>query len=116
MNRRLAFLALVASGVLWGLGFPLGKMVLREIDAAHMVLLRFAVAAVIAIPFVLNREALALFKSPVVLLGGAFYGVAFLVQFEGLAHVSVTLAALLVGAMPALIAISARCWASTSTG
>ena len=33
---------------------------------------------------------------------------AFLVQFEGLAHVSVTVAALLVGAMPALIAVSAK--------
>jgi drug/metabolite transporter (DMT)-like permease len=108
MNRRLAFLALVASGVLWGLGFPLGKLVLNETDAGHMVLLRFAVAAVVALPFALKRETLTLFRSPVVLLGGAFYGLAFLVQFEGLAHVSVTLAALLVGAMPALIAISAR--------
>jgi drug/metabolite transporter (DMT)-like permease len=106
--NRLAFLALAAAGVLWGLGFPLGKLVLQETDAAHMVLLRFAVAAVVAIPFVLKAEARALFKSPVILLGGALYGVAFLVQFEGLAHVSVTLAALLVGAMPALIAISAK--------
>ncbi len=106
--NRLAFLALAAAGVLWGLGFPLGKLVLHETDAAHMVLLRFAVAAVVSLPFALKREARALFKSPVILLGGALYGVAFLVQFEGLAHVSVTLAALLVGAMPALIAISAR--------
>ncbi|HJV43265.1 DMT family transporter, partial [Caulobacter sp.] len=55
-----------------------------------------------------RREARALFASPVVLLSGVLYGVAFLVQFEGLAHVSVTVAALLVGAMPALIAVSAR--------
>jgi drug/metabolite transporter (DMT)-like permease len=106
--NRLAFLALAAAGVLWGLGFPLGKLVLTETDAAHMVLLRFAIASVVAIPFVLKRETLALFRSPVILLSGVLYGVAFLVQFEGLAHVSVTLAALLVGAMPALIAISAR--------
>lgn len=106
--NRLAFLALAAAGVLWGMGFPLGKLVLREIDAAHMVLLRLVVAAVVSVPFVLKPQARALFRSPVVLLGGALYGVAFLVQFEGLAHVSVTVAALLVGAMPALIAISAR--------
>jgi drug/metabolite transporter (DMT)-like permease len=42
-----------------------------------------------------------------VLLAGALYGLAFVVQFEGLAGVTVTLAALLVGAMPALIAVSA---------
>ena len=41
------------------------------------------------------------------LLAGVLYGVAFMVQFEGLAHVSVTVAALLVGAMPALIAARA---------
>jgi len=106
--NRLAFLALAAAGILWGLGFPLGKLVLNETSAAHMVLLRFAVAAVVSLPFVLRKEALGLFASPVLLVGGALYAVAFLVQFEGLAHVSVTLAALLVGAMPALIAISAR--------
>jgi len=106
--NRLAFLALAAAGVLWGLGFPLGKLVLQETDAAQMVLLRFAVAACVSLPFVLRRESLALFRSPVLIGGGVLYGVAFLVQFEGLAHVSVTLAALLVGAMPALIAISAR--------
>lgn len=107
--KRLAFLALAASGVFWGIGFPLGKLALRETDAAHVVLLRFAVAALVAAPFALRgRETRALFRSPVVLLAGALYGVAFLVQFEGLARVSVTLAALLVGVMPALIAISAR--------
>ncbi|MBO9710727.1 MAG: DMT family transporter [Caulobacter sp.] len=107
--KRLAFLSLILAGVCWGLGFPLGKLVLRETDAAHMVLLRFVVAAVVAAPFALRDAATrALFRSPVVLLAGALYGVAFMVQFEGLAHVSVTLAALLVGAMPALIAISAK--------
>lgn len=107
--KRIAFLALALSGACWGLGFPLGKFILTETDAAHMVLLRFAVAAAAALPFAVARaETRALFRSPVMLAAGAFYGVAFMVQFEGLAHVSVTLAALLVGAMPALIAVSAR--------
>jgi drug/metabolite transporter (DMT)-like permease len=107
--KRIAFLALALAGLCWGMGFPLGKFVLRETDAAHMVLLRFAAAAIAAAPFALARaETRALFRSPVILAAGALYGVAFMVQFEGLAHVSVTLAALLVGAMPALIAISAK--------
>jgi drug/metabolite transporter (DMT)-like permease len=107
--NRLALLALVVAGLSWGLGFPLGKLVLRETDAATMVMLRFAVAAIVAAPFALLRaEARALFRSPVILLAGALYGVAFVVQFEGLAQVSITLAALLVGAMPALIAITAK--------
>lgn len=107
--RRVAFLALILAGVLWGLGFPLGKLLLREMDASHMVLLRFLVAAVVAAPFALaTPSARALFRSPVMLASGVLYGLAFVVQFEGLAHVSVTLAALLVGAMPALIAVCAR--------
>jgi len=107
--KSLAFVALALSGLCWGLGFPTGKLILTETDAAHMVLLRFLVAAIAAAPFALRRpEVRALFRSPVVLLAGVLYGVAFMVQFEGLAHVSVTVAALLVGAMPALIAVSAR--------
>lgn len=107
--KSIAFLALAVAGVCWGLGFPTGKLILTETDAAHMVLLRFIVAALAAAPFALRSpEVRALFKSPVVLLSGGLYGVAFMVQFEGLAHVSVTVAALLVGAMPALIAVSAK--------
>jgi drug/metabolite transporter (DMT)-like permease len=104
-----AFAALALAGVCWGLGFPLGKVVLRETDAAHLVLLRFAVAALAALPVILlRRETRALFRSPPVLLSGALYGVAFVIQFEGLAQVNVSLAALLIGLMPALVAVSAR--------
>ncbi len=107
--NRLAYLLLALSGLFWGLGFPLGKIALRETDAAHVVLLRFVVAALVALPFALRKpEARALFRSPVVLSAGVLYGVAFVVQFEGLSHVSVTMAALLVGLMPALIAICAK--------
>ncbi|WCT75239.1 DMT family transporter [Sphingomonas naphthae] len=108
-SPRAAFLALTIAGVFWGLGFPLGKLALREIAPPHMVLLRFAVAALVALPFAIRTPAMrAMFRSGPVLAAGILYGIAFLVQFEGLARVSVTLAALLVGAMPALIAISAR--------
>lgn len=107
--RQLAFFALAIAGVFWGLGFPLGKLALQETEAAHMVLLRFVVAALAAAPFAFRRsDVRALFRSPAVVAAGVLYGLAFLIQFEGLARVSVTLAALLVGAMPALIAISAR--------
>jgi drug/metabolite transporter (DMT)-like permease len=107
--NRLAFLALTAAGLFWGLGFPLGKLALREVEPAHMVLLRFGVASIVAIPFALaSAEARALFRSPPVLFAGIFYGLAFIVQFEGLKGVTVTLAALLVGAMPALVAVAAH--------
>ncbi|WP_242151977.1 DMT family transporter [Sphingomonas sp. BAUL-RG-20F-R05-02] len=102
------FVFLALAGVFWGLGFPLGKIALHEMVPAHMVLLRFAVAAIVSLPFALaSREARRLFRNGPVVLAGICYGVAFMVQFEGLARVTVTLAALLVGAMPALIAVTA---------
>ncbi|MFS0771565.1 DMT family transporter [Sphingomonas sp. 1P08PE] len=107
-GRGFAFAALTLAGLFWGLGFPLGKLALREVEPAHLVLWRFAVASAAALPFVLGAEARALFRSPPVLLSGVLYGLAFMVQFEGLAGVTVTLAALLVGAMPALVAVAAR--------
>lgn len=104
----LPFISLALAGLFWGLGFPLGKIALHEVAPAHMILLRFAVASLVSLPFALrSAEARALFRSPPVLVAGALYGVAFLIQFEGLARVTVTLAALLVGAMPALIAVAA---------
>jgi drug/metabolite transporter (DMT)-like permease len=107
--NRLAFVALILAGVFWGLAFPLGKVALREMDAAHMVLLRMATAAVAALPFALaTPQARALFRSPAVLIAGVLYGVAFLLQFEGLARISITLAALIVGLQPALIAVLGR--------
>jgi len=105
--RLLPFLALALSGLCWGTGFPLGKLALRDIGPAHMILLRFGVASLVALPFALRPEARRLFRSPPVLISGVLYGLAFMIQFEGLTQVTVSLAALLVGAMPALVAVAA---------
>lgn len=108
-GKALAFLALLAAGAFWGMGFPLGKMIMAETDAAHVVLLRFVVAGLCALPFAFRNAATRrLFRSPAILGGGVLYGLAFLLQFEALDRTSVTLSALLVGAMPAMIAVSAR--------
>ncbi|PYX56337.1 MAG: hypothetical protein DMG76_15140 [Acidobacteria bacterium] len=39
--RRLAFLALAMAGCLWGTGFVFGKIALRQVSVAHMILYRF---------------------------------------------------------------------------
>ena len=102
------YLALFGSGLFWGLGLPFGKLALAGTDAAHMILLRFLVAGLAAAPVVLFSPAgRRLMRRPAVLMAGTFYALGFLTQFEGLARTSVTVAALLVGVMPALIAVSA---------
>ena len=108
MARLAPYLALFGAGLCWGLGLPLGKLALRETDAAHMILLRFLVAALACAPFVLvRRETRRLLLRPAVVLSGGCYALGFLAQFEGLARSDVSVAALLVGLMPALIAASA---------
>jgi drug/metabolite transporter (DMT)-like permease len=47
------YLALFGSGLCWGLGLPFGKLALGATDAAHMILLRFLVAAAAALPVTL---------------------------------------------------------------
>jgi drug/metabolite transporter (DMT)-like permease len=107
--KSLAVMALMLAGAGWGLGLPLGKVALQDFDAVHMVLMRFAVAALASAPFALLRpEARRLFRSPSVIAAGIAYGVAFVLQFEGLARISVTMAALLVGLMPGMVAVCAR--------
>jgi drug/metabolite transporter (DMT)-like permease len=107
--KSFAIAALIVAGAGWGVGLPLGKVALRDFDAAHMVMLRFIVAALAAAPFALaSPEARRLFRSPRVILAGVAYGWAFVMQFEGLARVSVSVAALLVGVMPAMVAVCAR--------
>ena len=102
------YLALFSSGLFWGLGLPFGKLALAGTDAAHMILLRFLVAGLAAAPAVLfSASGRRLMRRPAVLLAGGFYALGFLTQFEGLARTNVTVAALLVGVMPALIAVSA---------
>ncbi len=108
MSRLWPYLALFTAGLCWGLGLPFGKLALRELDASHMILLRFVVAGLAAAPLALRTAAgRRLIRRPAVLLSGACYAVGFLLQFEGLARSDVTVAALLVGVMPALIAVSA---------
>ena len=76
------YLALVVAGVSWGVGFPLAKLTLVELDPAHMILVRFLIASVLALPLILRtpetRKAL---WDPLVILAGALYGPAFLIQF-----------------------------------
>ena len=104
-----AFAALSLAGFGWGLGFPMGKLALAETGASSMVLLRFSIAAVIALPFVLRNAATrAMLRSWPVIGSGVLYGVGFVLQFEGLARANVAISALLVGILPAMVAVAAR--------
>ncbi|MDX1531356.1 MAG: EamA family transporter [Rhodothermales bacterium] len=108
-TRRWALAALAASGVLWGGSFPIGKAALAELAPAHLVLYRFALAAVLLLPFARWRGLRLTGPEAglVVLTAGLTVPGTFLLQFEGLDRTTATSAALLVATVPPMLALAA---------
>ena len=110
LNRRSttarAILALAMAGSLWGLTVPLSKLGMDWLGAGWMAVARFAIAAPLLA--VLSRRDLRAAISPAVIAGGAVgYGAVILLQNAGIERTSVTHAALIVGAVPVLVAVIA---------
>src|SRR5580698_3843246 len=117
-NARTAFLgygACALAGCLWGTGFYWGRLALDEMNVEHMVLYRFLFASLGMLPLILaNRGRFHLTASETrILLICAALGVPiqFLLQFHGLDLTTVSHAALMVGAMPVLLAAAAALFA-----
>jgi O-acetylserine/cysteine efflux transporter len=108
-TSRAAFVALIAAGFLWGTTVPLSKVALEWLPPAWLTFARFAVAATVLL--VAGRSKIKAAFSPSVLAAGAIgYGGSVLLQNAGLTRTSVSHAALLVGAVPVLVAIIAALW------
>jgi len=110
LNRRSttapAILALAMAGSLWGLTVPLSKLGMDWLGAGWLAVARFAIAAPLLA--VLARRDLRAAFSPAVIAGGAVgYGAVILLQNTGIERTSVTHAALIVGAVPVLVALVA---------
>ena len=106
---RIAYLALVAAGCLWGTGFYFAKIDLAEMSVGHMLLYRFLFACVGLIPIMLMQRAVPRTHDiPIFLVTAALYvPVQSIVQFEGLARTTVSHASLMVGTVPLLLAVAA---------
>lgn len=115
---RRAALALAAAGVLWGVSFLFGKWALEEMGPAHVTLLRFSLATAGLVPYALlkgvlpRRRDLPLF----LLVGFLTVPATFLVQFWGLSLTSATVAALIVGCSPPMIAFFSRLFLGETLG
>lgn len=104
MRRLLPLASLAAAGVLWGTTIPLTKVVLPWLGPAWLVVVRFAVAGVLLL-WPARRHLRAALTPGVVLAGVAGYGLIILLQNTGVARTSVSHAALLGAAVPALVAL-----------
>ena len=108
-NRRQALVALCAVGLLWGTTVPLSKLALEWLPAGWLTVARFGLAAAILLPF--TRRGLRAAFTPRVLISGAIgYGMTVIVQNAGITRTSVTHAALMIGAVPVLVAIISAVW------
>src|SRR5690242_14180739 len=111
INRRHAVAALAAAGLLWGTTVPLSKVALAWLSPGWLTVARFGLAAAVLLTVARRRGGLQGAFTPAVLVAGAFgYGGSVMVQNAGIARTSVTHAALLIGAVPVLVAAIAAVW------
>src|SRR3954469_2013396 len=104
LRRHSALAALVTAGLLWGLTVPLSKLVLEWLPGGWLTFVRFAIAAPLLA--VAGRRGLRAAFTPRVLAAGAVgYGLVVVLQNAGIKATSVSHAALIVGAVPALVAL-----------
>lgn len=100
-----ALIALTAAGLLWGTSVPLTKTALSGFGPSWLTVLRFAVAGLILMAVL--RPRLRDVRPALVFWGALGYGACIAIQNVGLTKTSVTHAALLVGAVPVMVAILA---------
>jgi len=105
ITRSQALLALTAAGLLWGTSVPLTKMALGGFGPAWLTVLRFTVAGLILV--VVLRPRLRDVRPALIFWGALGYGACIAIQNLGLTRTSVTHAALLVGAVPVMVAVMA---------
>jgi O-acetylserine/cysteine efflux transporter len=116
-NRRYAVAALIAAGLLWGTTVPLSKLALEWLSPGWLTAARFGLAAAVLLAVAgrtSGRARLRAAFTPKVLISGALgYGGSVMVQNAGISRTSVTHAALLIGAVPVMVAIIAAVWHRT---
>ena len=121
-NRRHAVAALIAAGLLWGTTVPLSKLALEWLPPGWLTVVRFGLAAAVLLAAllitgrrrgqrpVISRPLREAFTPAVLAAGALGYGGSVIVQNAGITRTSVTHAALLIGAVPVLVAIIAAVW------
>lgn len=105
-KHQTAFAALAAAGLLWGLTVPLSKLSLTWLGPAWLTVARFLIAAPV-LALIARRGLRQALSWRVAGAGALGFGGVILLQNAGVAHTSVTHAALVVGAVPLLVALLA---------
>jgi O-acetylserine/cysteine efflux transporter len=105
MKNR-AILALVTAGSLWGVNVALSKLALGWLDPSWLTAMRFLVATPI-LALIARRGLRQAFTLRIFLSGAVGYGAVVLLQNVGIEHTSVSHGAIIVGALPVVVALVA---------
>jgi drug/metabolite transporter (DMT)-like permease len=94
---------------------PLSKLVLEWLDGGTLTVVRFALAAPV-LAFLARKHLRAAFTPRILAAGAIGYGIVVTLQNAGIEHTSVSHASLIVGATPALVALTAAASGRGSSG
>jgi drug/metabolite transporter (DMT)-like permease len=106
MRINRSMLALTAAGLAWGLTVPMSKVVLAWLDPAWTTVARFAIAAPV-LALIARRNVRANLSPVVAAWGAVGFGFVIVLQNIGITRTSVTHAAVILGAVPVLVALTA---------
>jgi drug/metabolite transporter (DMT)-like permease len=109
INRRHAVAALIAAGLLWGTTVPLSKLALEWLAPGWLAVTRFGLAAVVLL-IAAGPRLRGTLRPGILAAGAVGYGGSVVLQNAGIGRTSVSHAALLIGAVPVLVAIIAAVW------
>ena len=105
--------AFIGAGVLWGVGFPFGKVAFAQLGPGHVVLYRFVLATAVLMPLAARHNGGASFwpktaDLPLFVATGLLsISLTFTLQFAGLQYTTAASAALVMGAATPLLAVAA---------
>lgn len=116
-NATLALFGLLAVAATWGSSFPLTKVVLEQVSTPDFLALRFGMAAVVML-LLFHRAVRALPRRALARGGalGVLYGLAQLLQTEGLAHTPASVSGFITGLYVVLTPICAAVLLRTVVG
>src|SRR4051812_6396561 len=115
MRSNRAILALALAGLTWGLTVPLSKIVLEWLDPAWTTVARFGLAAP-ALAFLARGRLRANAQPAVVAWGAVGFGIVVGLQTIGIARTSVTHAAVILGAVPIIVAVTSAAAGQKTAG
>src|SRR5215218_9471609 len=112
-TNRTAIFALAAAGALWGLTVPLSKLSLDWLGGGWLTVARFAIAAPV-LAWIGRRGLRAALTPQIAAVGAIGFGAVILLQNAGIERTSVSHAALVVGAVPVMVAGAGGAGATTA--